>query len=141
MLFRSGKTVTVAELDQAGMIAPPDAVTPPRSVQPLPPPRPRADAPRHWPDYRRALSGAPFNKDGSGPDRSLADFMWSKWAAQRGWNADEIANRLIDVSDKAKERAGKGDKGYATVTAQNAVAVVERERGRNGSLKPPPAPR
>ena len=83
-----------------------------------------------------------MKKDGGGPDRSLADFMWSKWAAQRGWNAEEIAAKLTDVSDKAKERAGKGDTGYASLTAENAVAVVDREKGRTQSLKPAPnAPR
>jgi hypothetical protein len=136
----AGRTVSVATLDAAGLIAPPDAVTPPRSVPPFKRPPPRADAPRHWPDYRRALQGAPIKKDGGGPDRSLADFMWSKWAAQRGWNADEIAAKLIDVSDKAKERAGKGDTGYATLTAQNAVAVMDRERGGRSPANPTPRP-
>jgi RepB DNA-primase from phage plasmid len=137
-----GKTVTVAMLDAAGLIAPPDAVTPPgRAAKPIERPKPRADAPRYWPDYRRALAGAPFNKDHSGPDRSLADFMWSKWAAQRGWNEDEIAFKLMEVSDKARERAKKGDPGYAAKTAEKAVDVVERERGSRQSLKSTPEPR
>ena len=103
---------------------------------------PRPDAPRYWPDYRRALAGAPLNDSRSGPDRSKADFMWAKWAAQRGWNADEIAAKLIEVSDKAKERSARGDDRYAELTAENAVAVVDRERGHNKqALKSPPQPR
>ncbi|MBV9035529.1 MAG: hypothetical protein JO182_13655 [Acidobacteriaceae bacterium] len=135
-----GKTVTVAELDAAGLLAAPEAVTPPRSVPLLKTPQPRADAPRSWPDYRRALSGAPFNKQGNGPDRSKADFMWAKWSAERGWNADEIAAELLKVSDKAKEHAARGDTGYTALTAGNAVAVVERERGRRAALKSTPRP-
>ena len=91
-------------------------------------------------DYRRALSGAPFNKQGNGPDRSKADFMWAKWSAERGWNADEIAAELLKVSDKAKEHAARGDTGYTALTAGNAVAVVERERGRRAALKSTPRP-
>jgi RepB DNA-primase from phage plasmid len=127
-----GKTVTVAELDAAGLLAAPEPITAPPRVFP----KGRADypsrpnAPRHWPDYGRALSGAPVNREGGGPDRSLADFMFCKWAAERGWLADEIAVKLTEVSDKAQEREKAGDQGYAKVTAQNAVVVVEKERGR-----------
>lgn len=77
-----------------------------------------------------------MKKDGGGPDRSLADFMWSKWAAQRRRNAEEIAAKLTEVSDKAKERNARSDDRYAALTAENAVAVVEREGGRAQSLKP-----
>lgn len=137
----AGKTVTIAELEAARLIAPPEAVTPPRCVPKLTKATQRADAPRYWPDYRQALARGKLKKDGKGPDRSLADFMWSKWAAERGWNAAEIAHRLIEVSDKAKERAAKGDTGYAVLTAENAVAVVERERGQRQASKSTQHPR
>lgn len=39
---------------------------------------------RTWPDYERCVAGAPPNKEGDGPDRSMADFFWCMMAAQRG---------------------------------------------------------
>ena len=143
-LARPGNTVTVAGLEAAGLIAPPEAVTPPASV----PEQPRhmtrkGPPPKSWPDWNRALQGAPMNRDGSGPDRSLADFMFAKWAAERGWMEREIAAKLAQVSPKAQERIRAGDveknalqKGYCLVTAENAVRTVERERGRHQTLKP-----
>ena len=135
-----GKTVTVAGLEAAGLIAPPEAVTPPASV---PIPKRSGPAPKSWPDYQRTLQGAPMNRDGSGPDRSLADFMFCKWAAERGWMDREIAAKLAQVSEKAQERIRAGDvekdalqKGYCLVTAENAVRTVERERTRRQTLKP-----
>jgi hypothetical protein len=123
-----GQRVTVAVLDAAGLIAAEEAVTPAAGAVPvLQPPASRADAPRSWPNYDQALRGAPM-KDGE-RDRSLADFMWAKWAAQRGWQANEIAYKLAGVSEKARERALKGDHGYAMLTATNAVKAEERERG------------
>jgi hypothetical protein len=46
--------------------------------------------------------------DGSGSDRSVADFFWAKMAAQRGWRAGELAAKLLDVSEKAQEPCGWG---------------------------------
>jgi hypothetical protein len=140
-LARPGKTVTVAELDAVRLIAPPEAVTPPRSVPEVP--KRSGPPPKSWPDWNRALQGAPMNRDGTGPDRSLADFMFCKWAAERGWMEREIAAKLAQVSPKAQERIRAGDveknalqKGYCLVTAENAVRTVERERGRHQTLKP-----
>jgi hypothetical protein len=141
-----GKTVTVAGLEAAGLIAPPEAVTPPASVPEARRMTRNGPPPKSWPDYQRTLQGAPMNKDGSGPDRSLADFMFCKWAAERGWMEREIAAKLAQVSSKAQERIRAGDvekdsdtqKGYCLVTAENAVRTVERERTRRQTLKPAP---
>jgi hypothetical protein len=46
-------------------------------------------------------------------------------AAQRKWTVEEIAARLMEESSKAKENR----EGYARVTAQNAVAAAESQRG------------
>jgi hypothetical protein len=51
-------------------------------------------------------------------------------AAQRGWSIEETAQKLIEVSDKARERARLRDEGYAVITAQNAAAAAERGRQR-----------
>lgn len=124
-----GHSVTVAQLEQAGLVAPREAPIPPPACVP-PKPSIRSAADRQWPDYARALSGAPMNVDGSGPDRSKADFMWAKWAIQRGWSIEETAAQLWEVSDRPRERASQRDMGYAEITAKNAAKAVERDRGR-----------
>jgi hypothetical protein len=127
-----GKLVTMAQLEQAGLVAPrEEEPLPPASAPPIVSTSAAAD--RRWPDWQRALAGAPPKSDGSGPDRSLADFMWSKWAIQRGWSIEETAARLIEVSEKAGKQARDGDEGYARVTAYNAAKAVERDRGRERS--------
>jgi|HubBroStandDraft_4_1064222.scaffolds.fasta_scaffold722305_1 hypothetical protein len=72
-----------------------------------------------------------MKKDDSGPDRSLAGFMWCKWAVERGWSIEDIAARLPEVSEKAPERVRRGDEGYAVLTARNAAAAVGREQARH----------
>ena len=124
-----GRVTTTDALQQAGLIADVEQPLPPASV----PPRigsARPAAGRRWPDYQQSLEGAPLKHDGGGPDRSLADFMWCKWAVQRGWDIKEIVEKLLEVSEKAQDRARRGDEGYALLTVRNATAAVERERGR-----------
>jgi hypothetical protein len=85
---------------------------------------------RRWPDYQHYLAAAPTAKEGEGPGRSMADFFWCRKAVQRGWSIQETANKLLEVSGKARERSLLGDKGYALITAQNAAAAAERGRKR-----------
>jgi RepB DNA-primase from phage plasmid len=111
-----GNATTAGALDRAGFVAPP-------------PQQPRASVPRmpvsqRWPDYQQTLRGAPLNRDGTGPDRSLADFMWCKWAAERGHPIGDIAARLTQVSEKTQERVRRGDEGYPLLTARKAAATV-----------------
>jgi RepB DNA-primase from phage plasmid len=136
----AGRVTTAAALEQAGLIAPLEPPKPPASVPPLTSSRPgqkvtAGERPRHWPDYQRTLQGAPRKKDGT-PDRSLADFMFCKWSIQRGHGIHETAAKLAEVSEKAQERIRlKEDQGYTLLTARNAAAAVERERGRHHSVK------
>jgi hypothetical protein len=51
-------------------------------------------------------------------------------AARRGHGIEETANKLLEVSSKAQERARLHDEGYALITAQNAAAAAERGRKR-----------
>ena len=44
-----------------------------------------------------SLAVAPRNHEGSGPDRSRADFWWSYLALQRGWSAEQTEAKLLDV--------------------------------------------
>ena len=123
--------MTTSQLDALGLVAQPE---PERlaAVLPLRPRRVSAHEPRQrqWPDYQRCVTNAPLSRDGDGPDRSLADFFWCMMAAQRGWSIEETAQKLIEVSDKARERARLRDEGYAVITAQNAAAAAERGRQR-----------
>lgn len=66
-----------------------------RTPAPLAPTAPPQGLSRsgRWPDYQRALAGAPRKRDGS-PDRSKADYWWCRWAIERGWSVDEVAERL-----------------------------------------------
>ncbi len=94
-------------------------------------PRPRSN--KVWPDYARSLAGAPPSLQGSGPDRSMADFSWCMAAIDWGWSIEDTAAKLPQVSEKARQRVELKDAGYPLVTAQNAAAAVARndlKRGR-----------
>ena len=99
-----GRIVTPAQLDSLGLVAPPEpapVVIPLRSRRR----HSAAEGERTWPDYERCVTGAPPNQEGSGPDRSIADFFWCLQAAQRGWSIEETANKLLEVSARAQECA------------------------------------
>jgi len=85
-----------------------------------------------WPDYARSLAGAPPSRDGSGPDRSMADFSWCMTAIDWGWSIEDTARKLPEVSEKAAERVRLKDLGYPLITAQNAAAAVERNAMKRG---------
>jgi hypothetical protein len=127
------RVLTASQLGALGLLAPPESAIA-SSVISLPASRrQRFGSERHSPDYQRCLAMAPLSKEHGGPDRSSADFDWCKQAARFGWSVDETANKLLEVSEKARERKGLGDPGYARITAQNAadaVAARERQRGR-----------
>jgi len=126
-----GRVMTQQQLETLGLVAPPE---PAPAVFPLKTPREHtgSEGERTWPDYERCIAGAPPNKEGTGPDRSAADFFWCKMAAQRGHGIGEIADKLLEVSARAQERARRHDGGYALVTALNAVAAAERDRVKRG---------
>lgn len=86
-----------------------------------------------WPNYAMSLAGAPLNRAGTGPDRSMADFAWCMTAIDWGWSIEETARKLPKVSERAAERVRIKDKGYPLITAQNAAAAVahnDLKRGR-----------
>ena len=130
----AGKTITVDQLERAGLIS--REQTAPQAAASVPPPvAARPASGRHWPDYQQALRGAPLKPDNM-PDRSRADYMFCKWAIERGWSIEETAEKLTEVSTKAQERIQvKDDRGYATLTARNAAAAIERERNRRQAPK------
>jgi hypothetical protein len=111
-----GRIVTAQQLDALGLIA----SKPAASATPF---RVSTRQREHWPDYDRCVQGAPLNQAQTGPDISRADFFWSMLAAQRGWDTDAIAARLMQLSAKARENGEE----YARVTAENATATVSRD--------------
>jgi hypothetical protein len=122
-----GRLMTPAQLQELHLLAEPEQSA---AVVNL---RPRRDSrethrEKQWPDYERCLAGAPRSTTGNGPDRSLADYFFCKMAAQRGWSLEETEQKLLEVSEKARERARRGDEGYAHVTALNAGAAAEEGR-------------
>ena len=70
------------------------------------------------------LDKAPRNRDGSGPDRSRADYVWCMIAISWGHGIDDTAERLMQESRKAREYG----KSYALHTARQAAAAVEQRK-------------
>jgi RepB DNA-primase from phage plasmid len=141
----AGSVTTIAALENAGFIAPeqpqPPASVPPQKSQPARKAAGQGTAPRHWPDYQQTLNGAPRKKDGT-PDRSRADFMWCKWAIQRGHNIEDTAAKLAEVSARAQESiAVKGDYSYPFLTACKAAEAVDREKAHRPTMKSSVSPR
>jgi hypothetical protein len=121
-----GRVVTPEQLEQCGLLAPEEAIVRDTYVSR------NAAGDRRWPDYARCLAGAPQNAEGTGPDRSKADYTFCKFAAQRGFTVEEIATELPLVSEKARERIRLRDPGYVTVTAENGAAAGARSRQDRG---------
>jgi hypothetical protein len=122
-----GRVLKAQELEDIGLLAPPEPVR-----EWTPPVRSHATTSgRIWPDYARCLAGAPMNSSGTGPDRSLADFTFCKFSAQRGFTVEEITAELPRVSEKARDRIANRDPGYVTKTAENGAAAAERGRQRS----------
>ncbi len=113
-----GRVATAAQLEGMGIVAAPEPVY----VAPATPFR--ASSGRSWPDYERCVLGAPMKHGENRPDISRADFFFAMLCAQRNWDIPEIADRLMEVSTKAKENGPQ----YARLTAENATAATERQK-------------
>jgi RepB DNA-primase from phage plasmid len=113
-----GRLTSPAELDCIGLVAPLE------KFAPLSPARPFSCGTDKWPSYDLCLDKAPRNRDGTGPDRSRADYVWCMIAISWGHGVDDTAARLLQESRKAREEGPS----YATQTARQAAAAVERRR-------------
>ena len=109
---------------QAWLAMPGQHDAPPEHFAPVSPRRRFSHGTDKWPIYAKALAGAPRNRDGSGPDRSRADYWWCFLAIQWGHDVDATAARLLQESPKAREDG----KSYALHTARQAAAAVERRQ-------------
>jgi hypothetical protein len=107
-----------AELEGLGLVAPPENFTP------LSPARPLSRGTDKWPSYALCLDKAPRNREGNGPDRSRADYVWCMIAISWGHGVYDTAARLLQESRKAREEG----QSYAMQTARQAEAAVERRR-------------
>jgi hypothetical protein len=116
-----GRIATRSELESLRPVAPPEIF---RTVSLRA--SPTRSGVRKWPSYERCIQGAPLNHEGTGPDRSRADFTWAKTALEWGWGIEETAQRLREQSSKAAQR----DERYALSTVEQAALAVERGRGR-----------
>ncbi len=113
-----GRMTSPAELERLGLVAPPE------TFAPLSPARSFRRGTDKWPSYALCLDKAPRNRDGSGPDRSRADYVWCMIAISWGHGVDDTAARLLQESAKARAEG----KSYATQTARQAAAAVERRQ-------------
>ena len=77
-----------------------------------------------WPSYYQCIEGAPMTAEGK-PDRSKADFVFARTALDWGFSAEDVANCLMEESEKAQERGWKDP----TSGMKYAMAVV------NGALR------
>lgn len=77
---------------------------------------------RGWPNYQQCWAGAPLKQDGK-PDRDRVDYLWSKWALERGNSRQDVAAKLLEVSGKAQEEWARGNRNYAMRTVQAASAA------------------
>jgi hypothetical protein len=78
------------------------------------------------------VEGAAPIHGNTGPDISRADFVWCMTALEPGWgwSIDEVAERLMQLSTKARENGKK----YAMLAAQNAAAAPPAKARTTGEV-------
>jgi DNA invertase Pin-like site-specific DNA recombinase len=124
-----GRVMTPERLHAMGLLA--KAEQTPHIVKPAPQRVSPDFYERPWPSYQVTLSRTRPRRDGTGSDRSLADFNWSLTALTGQKSIEDTIAKLLEVSPNAQERAARGDTGYACITVENAAAAVARNWGRN----------
>jgi RepB DNA-primase N-terminal domain len=115
------RTVPVAELERAGLVAPGELSAYGARHAPLLQPNHRFLV---WPSYARCLADAPNARNHEGKDRSAADFEFCLISIDRGWSVEDTANYLMAESEKARSTGYK----YALFTAKRAASVVNSNR-------------
>jgi hypothetical protein len=127
----SGRVMTQEQLEALGLVAPPEPVKATTLASSRRSQNSSVNT-RQWPSYEKSLLGAPTKSDGSGPDRSKADYWWCYLALQWKWSIEDTEAKLLEVSEKARERVRLGDPGYVHTTVLNAAAALARnpQKGR-----------
>lgn len=121
-----GRVTSPAELERLGLIAPPE------TFAPLSPARPFSRGTDKWPSYAMCLDKAPRNRDGSGPDRSRADYVWSMIAISWGHGVDGTAARLRQEAGRRvrTEKATRRRRPARPRPLSNAAGNSNFSRGR-----------
>jgi hypothetical protein len=126
-----GRVMTAEQLQTMGLLSP---RLEPRKATELPFTRRvpnRSSAKGEWPSYAECLAKAGSNQDGTGQDRSSADFWWCYFALKRGFSKEETEAKLLKVSECAQERVEGRDIGYPRVTVGNAADRLAYNRQRS----------
>lgn len=129
-LAQLARLTTERQLEELGVLAPPESIPVPAQTPSPARGRPRS---RKWPSYERCLEGAPPSQSSPGETRhSIADFTWCMIAADWGWPPEEIARRLLEESAKARDNgpayALKTATRAAEAAASNAAEAAQRRR-------------
>jgi hypothetical protein len=120
-----GRVMTAERLQGFGLLAEPVMIAPaPARVS-------AGNFDRPWPSYQITLSRTRPKKDGSGPDRSLADFNYAMTCCTGGKSIEDTIIKLMEVSENARARAARGDEGYSRITVENAASAVARNYSRS----------
>jgi hypothetical protein len=109
--INQGRITTPAELDDAGLLADPE-----RQAFDWDPNGP----PGAWPDYQRCVEDKTVN---GVCDRSAADAQFVFFALKRRRTVEELAAKLLEVSDRAKESGMK----YVERTIVSGVEYLRRQ--------------
>ena len=122
-----GRIMTPEQLQEMGLLAAPEpALAKDTNVLHEAPARVSPTYDRPWPSYQIMLSRTRPKRDGSGPDRSLADYSYAMICVTGGKTVEDTVAKLMEVSQNAQERAARGDEGYARITVENAAKTVAR---------------
>ncbi len=100
-----GSLVATDELELAGLPDDPRPTPPPPMMVRPPLPRRANRAPKREPSYQISLNCGPMRADGSGKDRSIADFIHAGTCLKiYGFSIQETEDILKRVSDHAREK-------------------------------------
>lgn len=75
-----------------------------------------------WPSYERCVANAPPAHGQDRPDISRADFTFCLLAIDWGWDVEQVTQRLLLLSRKARQNG----EAYARRTAEAAAAALAR---------------
>jgi hypothetical protein len=116
-----GRVMTPQQLEAMGLLSPAPAPVKATELKFTGRLQSRSPTEGQWPSYEESLSRAGSNHDGTGPDRSTADFWWCYFALKNKFSKEETEAKLLEVSERARERVSNRDKGYPRVTVKNAA--------------------
>lgn len=123
-----GRLTTVEALESMALLAPPEPVRP---LSLFDVNRRWPGDRRRWPSYDFCVERAPLSYDKKGPDTVRADFVWCMTALNWGWNRQETAHQLLQLSEKAQRNGAR----YAEKTVERAAGAVAHR------IQQVPAPR